>query len=224
MKTSEGESVSIIINCLASSKFCNYEQFSISAIVIAIIINNFQDFGYLNNFFFSGRICICWLLLRCEQLEMASRVPRTVRLLGEHGMAALMPTMKNGKYWAPMVSKRKAAVLRKNAIADGSFGAFDPVTGGWDSAWDVPKSFHFLKPFKGHLRERTRPTRAAVITKAMAGMPDRVNKLREEISARKPKKDFSFMLKRIAGLSKPLSQKPTGYVKKDKKVVLKKKK
>jgi len=155
---------------------------------------------------------------------MAARVPRTVRLLSDHGMAALMPTMKNGKYWAPMISKRKAAVLRKTAIADGSFGTFDPTQGGWDSAWDVPKQFHFLKPFKGHVRERTRPTRAAVITKAMTGMPDRVAKLRDDVNGRKPKKDFSFMLKRIAGLSKPLSQKPSGYVKKDKKPVPKKKK
>lgn len=155
---------------------------------------------------------------------MLSRVPRTVRLLGEHGMAALMPTMKNGKYWSPIVSKRKANVLRKNSIADGTFGTFDPAVGGWDCAWDVPKSFHFIKPHRGHLRERTRPTRAAVITKAMASMPDKLAKMRADVDSRKPKKDFSFMLKRIAGLSKPLSQKPTGYVKKDKKPVPKKKK
>ena len=50
----------------------------------------------------------------------------------------------------------------------------------------------------------------------MKGMPDRIAKLRDEVNSRKPKKDFSYMLKRIASLSKPLSQKPSNFTKKKK--------
>ena len=91
---------------------------------------------------------------------MTSKVPRPVRLLAQHGMAALMPKVKHGKYWAPMVPKRQAAQMRKGAIAEGTFGIFDPsLPISWDSSWDVPRNFHFIKPHKGHLRERNRPKR-----------------------------------------------------------------
>ena len=143
-----------------------------------------------------------------------AKVARPVRLLAENGMAALMPKLKNGKYFAPLVSRRKAAVVRKNAIIEGTFGNFDAKLGGWDPAWDTPKKFHFVKPSKGHQRERTRPQRAAVITKAMNGMPARLDKLKADNLARRPKQDFSFMLKRIAGMANPLTQKPMHYMKK----------
>ena len=91
---------------------------------------------------------------------MATKMPRPVRLLAQHGMAALMPKIRNGKYLAPLVTKRKSATLRKDAIAEGTFGKFDPtIPVSWDSAWDLPRQFHFLKPFKGHARERNRPER-----------------------------------------------------------------
>ncbi len=89
----------------------------------------------------------------------SSKLPRPVRLLAQHGMSALMPQVKNGRYWAPLIPKRKAAVLRKQSIVDGTFGTFNPAIGGWDATWDLPKKFFFIKPFKGHLRERDRPER-----------------------------------------------------------------
>ena len=58
----------------------------------------------------------------------------------------------------------------------------------------------------------------------MTAQPDRVNKMKEDINSRKPKKDFNFMLKRVASLSQPLNMKPQGYMRKDKKPPLKKKK
>ena len=67
--------------------------------------------------------------------------------------------MKYVRYYPPLVSRRKAAVLRKRAIVEGSFGSFIPNVGGWDPAWDEPKKMYMLKPTKGHKRDRTREKR-----------------------------------------------------------------
>ncbi len=55
---------------------------------------------------------------------------RTVRLLAEHGKEALESKVgPDGKYVMPMISSRKAAVARKRAIIDGTYGAFSPIYG-----------------------------------------------------------------------------------------------
>jgi len=36
------------------------------------------------------------------------------------------------------------------------------MIGGWKAEWDKPKKIYFLRPFKGHLRERNRPERYVV--------------------------------------------------------------
>lgn len=79
---------------------------------------------------------------------------------------------------------------------------------GWDAKWDERKvkKMYFLRPLKGHLRERNRPERAAKITKAMEAMPDRIAKYEQEVRDRKPKKDIPAMFARIARLSKVKSQ------------------
>eukprot|EP01035_Chromulina_nebulosa_P018088 gene18088-23736_t len=123
------------------------------------------------------------------------KIPRIVALLSKLGADALQPKMVNGRYFGPLVSKRKAADLRKRAIIEGTFGTFSTVFGGWKPEWDEPKKIALIKPQKGHLRERTREARAAKITKAMKGMPDRVAKYRQEIIDKKPKKDLIYLFK-----------------------------
>lgn len=92
------------------------------------------------------------------------------------------------------------------------YGTFDKVRGrGWDASWDevkVKKMF-FLKPNKGHLRQRQRPERAAKISKAMEGMPERLLKYEQEVRDRKPKKDVLSLFARVARISKvKVSQAP----------------
>lgn len=132
---------------------------------------------------------------------MNTRIPRALRLLALHGVNALKATVENGRYFGPMISRRKAAMLRKRALIDGTFGSFSiEQGGGWDPAWDLPRKIYPLKPYKGHLRERKRPERAAKITNALKGMPDRIKKLEEEIRDRKPKKDIAYMFRRIESM------------------------
>ena len=52
------------------------------------------------------------------------KVPRALRLLAQHGIDALRPSLINGKYIAPLVSRRIAADVRKKAIVHGTFGQF----------------------------------------------------------------------------------------------------
>lgn len=63
------------------------------------------------------------------------------------------------RYYAPLVSRRKAADIRKRAIIEGTFGTWDPNYGGWDPAWDEPKKMYMLRPSKEHKRDRTREKR-----------------------------------------------------------------
>ena len=123
-------------------------------------------------------------------------LPRSVRLLGQFGAAALKKEIKNGQYIKPMISKRIAANIRKRAIVDGTFGQYTPGIGGWDPEWDEPKGIHIMRPHRGHLRERTRNDRVEKIDKAMQGMPDRLDKYKKEAMERKPKKTILYMFQK----------------------------
>lgn len=117
-----------------------------------------------------------------------------LRHLAEHGAAALQPRKvvtkpvevaggKN-KYTAkvskevwrrPLLSKRVANTIRKQAIDDGTYGTFDVTTGqGWDPVWDLtlyknhysairPGPFGKLQPSRKTSRQRTREQRATKI-------------------------------------------------------------
>jgi len=137
------------------------------------------------------------------------RVPRTIRLLAQHGVAAMQARIDKGRYIAPLIKRRFAANLRKRAIIDGTFGSFSLEKGGWDPAWDVPRRMFALRGFKGHVRDRNRPERAGKVTKAMAGMDDRLEKQRQEVQERRPKKDLVYMFKRVAELNSKNSR-PSG--------------
>eukprot|EP00904_Undaria_pinnatifida_P009232 jgi/Undpi1/5439/HiC_scaffold_2.g00718.m1 len=114
------------------------------------------------------------------------------------GAEALKP-QKVGPYkWrTPMVSRRKANVLRKKAMRDGSFGSvvIDPDTGkataGWDPAWDIfkPPTPRPLMPQKLHKNQRDRAKRAEKITAKMGEQENRLKDLNRVRAVPKPKPD-----------------------------------
>jgi len=125
-------------------------------------------------------------------------IPRILQKLGQHGASALQFKVEKGKYIPPMISRRRAANLRKRAIIEGTYGSFSPEFGGWDPAWDQDnKKVYALRPYKGHVRDRNRAQRAEIITKAMSKMEDKINKYEQEVIDRKPKKDIFYLFKRI---------------------------
>lgn len=78
------------------------------------------------------------------------------------------------RYVGAQVPRRTAAMVRKKAIIEGTYGGFDPLVGwcfssicpellqllgGWKPEWDEPRKIVSLRPYKGHLRERTRQQR-----------------------------------------------------------------
>ena len=123
-----------------------------------------------------------------------------VRHLCEKGVEALKPqrhtskAVKVGDYIAkpsqevwrrPVVSKRVANVLRKQAIADGTYGQFDTTTGiGWDPTWDLTLFQHRyqayriggIQPNKLSKRQRNREERAQKIE---SNLETRLEKMEE---------------------------------------------
>lgn len=130
------------------------------------------------------------------------RPPRVVRLLSQHGGNALKMDVQKGRYVSPMVPKRHAKALRKQSIVEGTFGSFTPLEGGWNPQWDVPQQFYGLRPHRGHLRERTRQRRFDKIEDAMKAMPDKIDKYKQEVDSRKPKKDIFYQFKRVAAIAR----------------------
>ena len=78
-----------------------------------------------------------------------------------------------------------------------------------------------MRPEKGHLRDRNRAERAEKITKAMKGMPERIERYDKEVEDRKPKKDLTFIFKRVqkiaANKNKKVLQQSSPTNSKDKK-------
>ena len=62
-------------------------------------------------------------------MSQSRALSRSVKLISEHGAAALRPQLEGGKWRAPLVSKRKAAVIRKQALLNGTVGSFDAAQG-----------------------------------------------------------------------------------------------
>lgn len=81
----------------------------------------------------------------------------------------------SGRYIGAQVPRRAAALVRKRAIVEGTYGSFDPLrgalfvpfeysdllsSGGWKPEWEEPRKIVSLRPYKGHERERTRQQRS----------------------------------------------------------------
>eukprot|EP00593_Proboscia_inermis_P009928 CAMPEP_0171326588 /NCGR_PEP_ID=MMETSP0816-20121228/117549_1 /TAXON_ID=420281 /ORGANISM="Proboscia inermis, Strain CCAP1064/1" /LENGTH=147 /DNA_ID=CAMNT_0011826097 /DNA_START=546 /DNA_END=989 /DNA_ORIENTATION=+ len=132
-----------------------------------------------------------------KKIVRNSRFVESVRRLMQHGEEALKPQFVNEMWRGPMVNPRKANAIRKEAMADGTYGTFDVTTGiGWDAAWDRPQKLPSVRPFKGHKRERTREARAQRIEGLMEDMDDKIQDYRDAFVASKPETEgFENMIK-----------------------------
>ncbi|CAM9664865.1 unnamed protein product [Choristocarpus tenellus] len=113
--------------------------------------------------------------------------------LVKHGAEALKPRRNGVKWFPPQVSQRKAKVLRKQAIRDGTFGTIEPsaLTAGeivgWDPQWDhhPPRAPSVGRPPKLHKNQRNRAERAEKITVKLAEQPKRMEELKKARNAGK---------------------------------------
>ncbi|KAL7567611.1 hypothetical protein ACA910_000207 [Epithemia clementina (nom. ined.)] len=137
------------------------------------------------------------------------------KLLGYYGVLAMKPRLvqkdDGRELWrAPKVSRRRARVLRNEAIRNGTYGTFDKkALTGWERSWDIEMAISkprgegrfFIRPSKTTKRERTREQRALKIEKAMEGMDDRIEEFYAQRIANKPVKNFEYryksMIKRL---------------------------
>ena len=133
-------------------------------------------------------------------MSSSTKLPFALKILSQYGEKALKSHISNGKYYGPLVSRRRQANLRKTAIINGTYGKFEPFKGGWNPDWDRPRKMFVIKPAKGHIRERTRADRVMKIKKALEGMPDRLKKLRQDVKDRKPTKDLSYLIKKVGNM------------------------
>ena len=77
----------------------------------------------------------------------------------EEAAAMLNPTKVAGKWKSAVISKRRAAVLRKEAVSNHTFGQWTPGVGGWCAAWDEVKLQVTMRPPKLHKHERREEAR-----------------------------------------------------------------
>lgn len=125
--------------------------------------------------------------------------------LSRIGEEALQPQLVRESWRKPRVSKRVAAVLRKQAIKEGTFGSFDPETGkGWDPKWDSLRQTGTmqLRPPKLTTRQRTREQRAQKIEKALEDMDEKIDehyaKLKESRTKERSFENWFKDLSRVA--------------------------
>ena len=126
-----------------------------------------------------------------------------IKKLAQHGAAALKPRKvptapgQVNPWRRPLVSRREAAVARKQALRDGTFGTFDPERGGWLREWDPVRAPRVLIPPKGHKRDRTRAERFRNVEARLQDMPRLIEEHRKAVQARKPPPGVETLLKRL---------------------------
>ena len=83
----------------------------------------------------------------------------------------------------PIVSKRVGNTLRKQALAQGTYGSFDAATGaGWEPAWDLTlkqnqyqvERFGGIRPKKKTSRERNREDRARQVEEQLESSQEKL--------------------------------------------------
>ena len=147
-----------------------------------------------------------------------------LRHLCEKGVEALKPqrvvtkAVQVGQYIAkpsrtvwrrPVVSKRVANDLRKQAIREGTYGTFNATTGvGWDPLWDLalnPHRYNVTRyggifPPKKTARERNREERAQKIEEKLETRLETMEEYYvEKEEARVKDKGFEAVYKRLRG-------------------------
>mmetsp|Transcript_10890 Transcript_10890/g.16747 ORF Transcript_10890/g.16747 Transcript_10890/m.16747 type:complete len:136 (+) Transcript_10890:81-488(+) len=135
---------------------------------------------------------------------MPPKLNRALRALCQHGEDALRQRISaDGKWHKALVSKRKAAGIRKRAVIDGTFGTFNAETGvGWDPKWDRPGNIGKMLPPKNWTRTlERREERAQRIEAKLANMDKEIDNYYREKQASKPEPTHenyykSFKMKR----------------------------
>ena len=130
-----------------------------------------------------------------------------LRNLIEFGGDALKARKVDDKKWQkPLISKRVAGVLRKQALKEGTFGSFDSESGiGWDRKWDPVGQVGTItfKPPKGTIMQRTREGRALKIDLKMEGMDGKIDEHIKKLNDKKPKEfTFDVRYKRVIRLAR----------------------
>jgi hypothetical protein len=145
-----------------------------------------------------------------------------LRHLAQHGGAALelqkivtSVVQVNGRlvkppkqvWCCPVVSKCVGKDLRKQAIQQGTFGAFDSTSGvGWDPAWDLVLKHNTYKvtryggmqPAKKTKRERNREDRAKKLEDALETRTDKMQDYyNQKEESRVEEKGFEAYYKRL---------------------------
>jgi hypothetical protein len=145
-----------------------------------------------------------------------------LRHLCQYGVDALMPTQTKSKVVAvgsyvakssrdiwhrPLISKRVANDIRKQAIRGGTYGSFDNITGmGWEPTWDLvlysnryqAQRIGNLKPSKKTKRQRNREERAKKLEENLVGQTQAMEEYYEEkVQAKVQDKSFEARYKRI---------------------------
>lgn len=146
------------------------------------------------------------------------RFRSAARKLSRKGVDALKPQkvtvvdrwgMEEEKWRRPSISRRKANVLRKEAISQGNYGSFDASTGiGWDPHWDLDlekaksKGSGRLRitPPKKAARQRNREERALKVEKNMADMDQKIDEYHLAKQQAKPPKTFENKYKAMTKL------------------------
>lgn len=141
-----------------------------------------------------------------------TRFPSALKKLSQHGVEALKPSVRmvdNSKVWIPpLISRRKAAALRKEAIQNGSFGSFVANQGGWEPAWDLELlgrskgRFPSIRPPKLPRHQRNREERAKKIEQKLVGMDERIEEYYQEKHDAKPAKTFENRHKAMMQIKK----------------------
>mmetsp|Transcript_14882 Transcript_14882/g.46196 ORF Transcript_14882/g.46196 Transcript_14882/m.46196 type:complete len:139 (-) Transcript_14882:34-450(-) len=132
-----------------------------------------------------------------------SQAKGVIAKLARHGAAALKPRKVAvapgglNPWRRPLISRREAAVARKQAKRAGLYGTFDPATGGWLEEWDPSPEPRALRPPKAHKRERTRDERFQNIEQNLADMSGKIDAYRKTVQARKPTPGVETLIKRL---------------------------
>lgn len=122
-----------------------------------------------------------------------------LRHLCAHGEQALKQQKTGDRWRKALVSKRVAADLRKKALINGTYGAFNTETGvGWDPKWDKNGRMPNLRKPTGDGRAlESREKRAVKIENKMADMPQQIEDHRNMLKGRKPEPSFENYYKRL---------------------------
>lgn len=123
----------------------------------------------------------------------------------EHGSLVVKPSRE---VWRrPLLSKRVANTVRKQAVRDGTYGSFDAGTGsGWDPTWDLVLHSHRhhvtrfagVQPSKKTSRERNREERARKLEQNLEGREEAMEQYyTDKEESRVQDKSFEARYKRM---------------------------